>query len=364
MNIHFHPNGKYASKFITPLIEKERELGAQVSLVVSCNKENENDIQIPYDLSIKNLALIPLSFIRIIKLLIKHRPKYVISHNSRSSLIPLLASRIAGIKHIVYFNHGAPFLGYEGPIRIALKLLEKINILLAKNTVTVSSDIQNELKKITSKQVDIILNGSCSGIDLKYFSGQKKIDYKFKKSLGVNEDDFLAVYVGRPEERKGFHFILELWKNYFSDKNSECFKLLVCGCILSDAAKVLPSPQKNIHFLGFRNDINKILFHSDTLILPSKHEGLSYSILEALATKTPVIANDIPGIRNIIKNNNNGYLLKINDHEGYANRIRVIKNDSKNGKLDIILKNGIETTKKYERNNFLNAYIAYLKLVR
>ena len=87
INIHFHPDGLSANQFVMPLIKKEIDQGNKAILMVSKNRRHKNDIQITYELSIKNLLLLPLSFLRIIRLLINRHPSYIVSHNSKSSLI-------------------------------------------------------------------------------------------------------------------------------------------------------------------------------------------------------------------------------------------------------------------------------------
>ena len=66
------------------------------------------------------------------------RPKVVHAHQTRASLIPLLAAYWEGVPVRVYHNHGLPYLGYRGPFRWALRVLEKTNIALATHVLLVS----------------------------------------------------------------------------------------------------------------------------------------------------------------------------------------------------------------------------------
>ena len=58
---------------------------------------------------------------------------------------------------------------------------------------------------------------------------------------------------------------------------------------------------KNIHFVGFRNDVPDILGELNVFLITSKTEGLGTSILDALAAKVPVVATRAGGIPEIIK---------------------------------------------------------------
>jgi len=76
-----------------------------------------------------------------------------------------------------------------------------------------------------------------------------------------------------------------------------------------------------VRFLGFRTDGPELLRAADFLLLPSTHEGLPLSIVEAQATKVPVLAAPTAGIPEVIKDGETGFLIPAADAVGYANRI-------------------------------------------
>src|SRR5207249_10272590 len=76
-----------------------------------------------------------------------------------------------------------------------------------------------------------------------------------------------------------------------------------------------------IHFLGQREDIPDLLRAADILILPSTNEGLPLSVLEAQATKVPVLAAPTAGIPEVIADGETGFLIAADDAAGYANRM-------------------------------------------
>jgi len=55
----------------------------------------------------------------------------------------------------------------------------------------------------------------------------------------------------------------------------------------------------NVHFLGVRGDVPRLLKASDCFVLSSRWEGLPGAVLEALAANLPVVATDLPGVREI-----------------------------------------------------------------
>lgn len=355
-NIHFHPNGSFATKFVTPLIEAENASGFKSLMVNSSNPASDSYSLIRYDLTVKNLILLPLSFFKILILILKAKPNSIISHNTRSSLLPLFAARLANINNIIYFNHGVPHLGHTGLTGKLLKLIEYLNCLLATKILTVSIDMVSELKKISNKEVTIINNGSACGIDLDTYSQKKYINKSFREELKIDSKDIVFVYIGRPEKRKGYNFLINLWAKNFACKVD--YKLILCGSNLEDLGRNLNEIPRNIIPLGFVENIPEILSNSNCLILPSLHEGLSYAVLEAMACECIAISNDIPGIRCLIKNQFNGYLLNTNNETEYVNAIKKI--ESYEGEQSLI-KAALETTKKYDRKKYLKSYIDFIK---
>lgn len=354
-NIHFHPNGTYATKFTIPLIEAESASGFKSLMVNSINPASNSYSLIRYDLTAKNLILLPLSFFKILRLILKAKPNSIISHNTRSSLLPLFAARVARTNNIIYFNHGVPHLGHKGLTAKALKIIESINCLLATEIITVSIDMAKELKNITSKNVTLINNGSACGIDLHQYSRKKHSNNSFRKKLNIDSKDIVFVYIGRPERRKGYNFLINLWANHFSNRMD--YKLLICGSDYSELKKNLNEVPSNIIPLGFVKNIPEVLSNSDCLILPSLHEGLSYASLEAMACECLVISNNIPGIRNLIKNQINGHLLNTNDENEY---VKIMKSIQGNGGNKQLIKAGLKTVKAYDRKKHIKAYIDFI----
>ena len=76
-----------------------------------------------------------------------------------------------------------------------------------------------------------------------------------------------------------------------------------------------------IRFLGHREDVPDLLRAADIFFLPSTSEGLPLSVLEAQATKVPVLAAPTAGIPEVITDGETGFLIPAEDAVGYAQRI-------------------------------------------
>ncbi len=73
-----------------------------------------------------------------------------------------------------------------------------------------------------------------------------------------------------------------------------------------------------VHFLGQRTDLDRLMPHFDLLFSTSGYEGQSNAILEAMAAGVPVVATDIPGTRELITHEMNGFLVPVGDRANLA----------------------------------------------
>jgi len=91
--------------------------------------------------------------------------------------------------------------------------------------------------------------------------------------------------------------------------------------------------------------IKDIFLLSDVFILPSKYEGLGLVLLEAMSSKTPIIASNSSAIPELIKNNYNGFLFKEGDYKDLAKKMKYIENKNLRKKFS---RNSV----KFLNNNF------------
>jgi glycosyltransferase involved in cell wall biosynthesis len=68
-----------------------------------------------------------------------------------------------------------------------------------------------------------------------------------------------------------------------------------------------------IEYGGMQNDVRPDMYTADTLVLPSYREGLSKTLIEALATGLPIITTDTPGCRELVPDRKTGFLVPIQD---------------------------------------------------
>lgn len=119
-------------------------------------------------------------------------------------------------------------------------------------------------------------------------------DSNIRRQLGIKESDILVCHVGRFVEAKNHKFLIEILEKMIK-KNKNIKAVLIGDGYLKDKIqkKVIElNSDKNILFLGLRNDVKDILNESDIFIFPSIYEGLGLVVLEAQACGLPCLVSE------------------------------------------------------------------------
>jgi glycosyltransferase involved in cell wall biosynthesis len=150
------------------------------------------------------------------------------------------------------------------------------------------------LKTLPNIKIDIIPNG----IDINTF----KPDNKKQKIYSTIK----LISTGRLIKRKGYDFLIRSLR----DINFVELTLLGDGNLREELSKLAKENNVDVRILGSKDkkDVIKYLQNSDIFILPSLNEGMSNSILEAMACGLPIITTDVGGTKELI--NKNGYIIK------------------------------------------------------
>jgi len=78
----------------------------------------------------------------------------------------------------------------------------------------------------------------------------------------------------------------------------------------------------NVHYLGETKDVRPYIENCSTFVLPSYHEGLPRTVLEAMAVGRPILTTDVPGCRETVINGENGWLVQKANVEQLAEKMR------------------------------------------
>ena len=134
-------------------------------------------------------------------------------------------------------------------------------------------------------------------------------------------------------------------------KKYKNWRFLIAGTIdyhKNNKKVVLPTFKENesIIFLGHVENIHKIFNKTSIVCLPSYREGYPKSLIEACSSGCSIVASDVPGCREVVKNNFNGYLCKARSHIDLKNMIeKLILNEKMRIKFS-------KNSRKIAKNNY------------
>ena len=149
---------------------------------------------------------------------------------------------------------------------------------------------------------------------------------ELKKSLGLKQDDFIMIYPAELSKRKRQIWLINTLSDLLKE-NTNMHLLLPGKDSLNGQCQKLASSLKlsdQIHFLGYRKDIPKLLKISNIAVSSANQEGLPVNIMEAMYVGLPIVASDCRGNRDLVKDGVNGSLVDINDSINFSRNVKNI----------------------------------------
>lgn len=188
----------------------------------------------------------------------------------------------------------------------------------------------------------------------------RNVSFKIIKGSGVNVNKFCSkkvkkiydiIFHSRLLYDKGFNEIVEALE--ILRKKKIYPKTLILGdpdksnrSSVDESIIISMARKKKFHWINKVGNVIPYLQKSKISILPSYREGLPKSLLEAASCKLPLVATDVPGCREICKNNFNGILIPKKNSKSLSKGIeKLLKNES------LMLKYG-ENGRKLVKENF------------
>lgn len=203
---------------------------------------------------------------------------------------------------------------------------------------------QLALKTSPGLSIDVIYNG----VDTEQFCPLEK---------KVPEDKIKLISTGRLIDRKGYRYLIEALK----DNNQVELTLIGDGNLAEELKKLAIKNNVHVNFTGMvkHEDLPQHLQAADIFVLPSLNEGMSNSVLEAMACGLPVIVTDTGGSKELVRDN--GYIVKKTDSTALQRVINNLLNDEK--ALNDMAINSRVRAKKMDWSKVANCYYeTYSKL--
>ncbi|MBT6048549.1 MAG: glycosyltransferase [Candidatus Scalindua sp.] len=252
----------------------------------------------------------PLSIYKLYKLLKRHKFDIIHTHAYSAGTIGRVSAFLAGVPVIISHNHSV----YDYYNKF-YHLVEWILSLVTDRVICISEVVNrfvNKTQMINAGKLITIHNGIDDVCDVT----EKSSSY-LKKELGIPINHSVIGTIAHLEEHKGLKYLLEAASLLLASRRDISFLFVGEGALKEKLKKLCVDLkiEKTVIFAGERNDMPEILFSIDIFVLPSLREGLPLTILEAMACGRPVIATNVGGIPEAVKDGENGILVYPKDPE-------------------------------------------------
>lgn len=151
----------------------------------------------------------------------------------------------------------------------------------------------------------------------------------FRKELSGDSKGPVVLFVGRLVKEKGLDRLLRVWASL---PGHETMLLLIVGD--GPVREDLEAQTRNlrllssVRFVGHQADVSKFYSIADLFVLPSRTEGMSNSLLEAMAAGLPVVASNVGGNKDVIKDQQSGFLVDWEDTTLCAGMLLTLLSDT------------------------------------
>jgi len=350
----------FSEAFLIPITLEMKKRGWTVDLI--CNCETAGEFDTSHHDNIYHAGFSRkwyrfdkhiLAILQVRKVLNQHEYDVVYCHNPVSSFLVRYASRKSATTKVIYMAHGFHFLSGENNKLNPYLLAEKITAPWTDRLVVINKTDQ---KMATQHQIIDAHNLRYVpgvGIDLQHYSPGKYLNEdveKFRRQWNVDSDDVLFVSVAALRTLKGQPDVLRALSKL--ERTNWSLLLVGKGPILEECRDmcVKLGIESKVHFLGFRKDVDKILWASDVAVLASVREGLPRFVMEALAMRKIVVGSNIRGTRDLV-GERDGYLYESGNVQELTKALGFAYEDIRSGDCERMKSHADKLLAKMELNS-------------
>lgn len=247
------------------------------------------------------------------RLMLENQYLFCHCHSPIGGAIARIAGHVTKTK-IIYTAHGFHF--FKGASVLNWAIYYPIELLLSYWTnclITINKEDYYRAKYKFHAKKTVYIPGV--GIDSNRFQNLGISREQKRQELGLSKEDIFILSVGELNKNKNHEVVVRALAG-IKDRNI-VYMIAGEGNQKEHLKSLTEENGVSLRLLGFREDICSLLEAADVFAFPSKREGLSVSVMEAIFMKKPVIASKIRGNIDLIKDGENGLLVHPNTVEAW-----------------------------------------------
>jgi glycosyltransferase involved in cell wall biosynthesis len=266
------------------------------------------------------------AFFQIRKKLKTIQPHILHTHSSKAGFLGRLAGHIAKVPVIIHSVHGFSFSPFHSFIkRFIYTSVEKLTAPFTTHFIFVSRQDIRIARKL--RLIDTNFSLIRSGFPTTEFEKSEANINEMRDKYNINRDDFVCGIIAPYKPQKGLHHIIEIASIITRKTQKIVFFLAGDGNLRKKLETELQKRNLSQFFRmpGFIHDISSVIDIFDCGLSCALWEGLPQSVVQLRMKKKPVVVSDIPGHREIVIDNRNGFLVKTGDYEKFKEKILLLK---------------------------------------
>ncbi len=230
--------------------------------------------------------------IRLRRAITEVAPDLVHLHSSKAGLAGRLAVR--GRTATIFQPNAWSFEAVDGVIAAGSRAWERLGARWTDAIVCVSeAEREAGMRAGISAEWTVVTNG----VDLSAYPPASEAERGRARAQLSLDDVPLAVCIGRLSRQKGQDVLLQAWPQVLAAAPRAQLALVGDG---PDRTALEAMAHPNVRFAGWSDDVATWLAAADVVVQPSRWEGMSYAMIEALARARSLVASDVAGSRELV----------------------------------------------------------------
>lgn len=354
-----------AERLLLNICKKQKEQGNNVDVIFfKTNGLLKNEFEsiginvFKYD--IKGFNIIT-TFLKLIIRIKKEHYDVVHTHLPHAAFIGRISAIIAGNRNIITTIHNTDrWLLKNNIVWKILKYIDtKVNNYNRCKIIAISNSVKDFLivhePNIIKDKIKVLYNA------IDFESINNKMNEKIEENLDYSiysKNYFVIINVARLSKQKGQIVLLQALDDLINKRKVDDVRCIIIGDGIEKGKLELYIKEHKLDeyviLLGWKDNPYPYLKKSNLFVLPSIYEGFGIAVLEAYYCEVPVLASDIDGLSEVIKDKETGILVEINNPEALADEIQNFY-DKKYDNAYLI-----SNAKKFVMKYDIDSYVDYL----
>ena len=341
---------------ILMLVRGLRKNGHKISVLCdNISKRYENEfVALGVEIILVALSRLPNPisdirvFFKLINIMKSGGYDVVHTHMSKAVMLGAPAAKLARIPVVVNTAHNVGWLALSNPVfRVVFWVYDSLLFRLAMDAVITVSELVKKGVVDSHIAPDNKVYAVANGIDTPVIPNETAL-LKLKNDMAVKDDTLIVITVARLVWFKGINTLIDAAAMVVQEVPNVLFVVVGDGDKLGELQAQVNTLgiQKQVAFLGERDDVPALLSISDLFALPSVSEGMPISILEAMALSKTVVATSVGGVPELVIPGETGILVEKGDSKAMSKAIITLLKDE-----DFRLKMG-RTCREYHQKYY------------